>query len=316
MPVTGTSMRYTFDAAPTRRRRKAVQYFEMMGHRAHLRRRLEGGHPPPAGRAVRRRRLGAVPPRRGPLGVPRPRRRAARARLAELVDLWWAEAEEHGVLPARRPHHRAVRRPLPRPLAAPAPSRHYTYRPPMSPLPGQVGAGDRRAQLGPRRHHRPAGRRRRRALRHRHRELRASACSSRTTAWCFDYNCFGDHHVVESERAGARSAPSVVGVRFRAHRRAAGDGHPRDRRRAVRAGRHPVRHAHDLEHRAERRLRPRLAGQRPLPRPVPVRGGLDRRFDVTLARRSSLRPGTPRPRRPNGRRCPASDGGGSSTPGT
>ncbi len=60
-------------------------------------------------------------------------------RLAELVDLWWSEAERHGVLPLddrgvelfgtrfrdRSPH--------------PA-SRRYVYRPPMSPLPGQASA--------------------------------------------------------------------------------------------------------------------------------------------------------------------------------
>jgi len=60
-------------------------------------------------------------------------------KLRELVELWWAEAERHGVLPLddrtielfgarfrdRSPH--------------PA-DRRYVYRPPMSPLPGQAGA--------------------------------------------------------------------------------------------------------------------------------------------------------------------------------
>ncbi len=60
-------------------------------------------------------------------------------RLRELIDLWWAEAERHGVLPLddrtielfgarfrdRSPH--------------PA-NRRYVYRPPMSPLPAQAGA--------------------------------------------------------------------------------------------------------------------------------------------------------------------------------
>jgi len=60
-------------------------------------------------------------------------------KLAELVDLWWQEAERHGVLPlddrllelfgARfRPNS-------PHPV-----DRRYVYRPPMSPLPGQASA--------------------------------------------------------------------------------------------------------------------------------------------------------------------------------
>jgi arylsulfatase len=60
-------------------------------------------------------------------------------RLAELIDLWWQEAERHGVLPlddrtlelfgARfRPNS-------PHPV-----DRRYVYRPPMSPLPGQASA--------------------------------------------------------------------------------------------------------------------------------------------------------------------------------
>ena len=83
MPVTGTSMRYTFDA-PDEPSRKTVQYFEMARPPRHLRRRLEGRHPPHRRDAVRRRRVGAVPRRRGLLGVPRPRRDDARqARRAD-----------------------------------------------------------------------------------------------------------------------------------------------------------------------------------------------------------------------------------------
>jgi arylsulfatase len=60
-------------------------------------------------------------------------------RLNELIDLWWQEADRHGVLPLddrglelfgarfreRSPH---------------PPSRRYVYRPPMSPIPGQASA--------------------------------------------------------------------------------------------------------------------------------------------------------------------------------
>ena len=68
--------------------------------------------------------------------------------LAELIDLWWQEAERHGVLPlddrmfelfgarfrANSPH---------------PPTRRYVYRPPMSPMPGQASAaiGGRRFDL-------------------------------------------------------------------------------------------------------------------------------------------------------------------------
>lgn len=60
-------------------------------------------------------------------------------KLAELIDLWWSEAERHGVLPlddrmielfgARFRDH------------SPHPAdRRYVYRPPMSPMPGQAAA--------------------------------------------------------------------------------------------------------------------------------------------------------------------------------
>ena len=73
-PLDGASFRATFSdtAAPSPR---STQYYEMLGCRADLRRRLEGRHVPSDARfqlrrqrspaAVRRRRLGAVPRRRG-----------------------------------------------------------------------------------------------------------------------------------------------------------------------------------------------------------------------------------------------------------
>jgi len=61
-------------------------------------------------------------------------------RLAQLIDLWWAEAERHGVLPL---DDRTVE------LFAPVlsehgphrPDRRYIYRPPMTPVPAQPSAG-------------------------------------------------------------------------------------------------------------------------------------------------------------------------------
>ena len=61
-------------------------------------------------------------------------------RLAEMIDLWWQQAEENGVLPL---DDRGVqlfgarfRRQSPHPE-----NRRYVYRPPMSPMPGQASAG-------------------------------------------------------------------------------------------------------------------------------------------------------------------------------
>ena len=61
-------------------------------------------------------------------------------RLAEMIELWWQQAEENGVLPL---DDRGVqlfgarfRRQSPHPE-----NRRYVYRPPMSPMPGQASAG-------------------------------------------------------------------------------------------------------------------------------------------------------------------------------
>jgi arylsulfatase A-like enzyme len=137
MPVTGTSMRYTFDD-PAQPSRKTVQYFEMAGHR---------GIYSDGWKAVTRHQAG-VPydddvwelyhvaedfSECHDLASEMP------DKLAEMIERWWYEAEEHGVLPlddrlielfgarfADRTPHAAHRR--------------YSYRPPMSPLPAQAGA--------------------------------------------------------------------------------------------------------------------------------------------------------------------------------
>jgi arylsulfatase len=79
------------------------------------------------------------------------------ARLTALVDLWWEQAREHGVLPLddrtvelfgarERGVTDAARRGLAGLAAARTdytphpPDRHYVYRPPMSPMPAQAGA--------------------------------------------------------------------------------------------------------------------------------------------------------------------------------
>jgi arylsulfatase len=60
-------------------------------------------------------------------------------KLAELIDLWWREAERHGVLPLddRTLELFGARF---RPNSPHPAERRYVYRPPMSPLPGQASA--------------------------------------------------------------------------------------------------------------------------------------------------------------------------------
>ncbi len=212
MPITGTSLRYTFDA-PDATSTKTVQYFEMVGHRAIY---ADGW------KAVTRHKAGdAYDDDRWELyhvEIDRSECRDLAAdlpdKVAEMVELWWSEAEAHGVLPLddrtlelfgagfrdRSPH----------------PSdKHYVYRPPMSPLPAQVGASiggrsyDLHAVID-----RPAGA---------DGVLYATGTQNSGVSvfvqddrLVFDYNCFGDHHVVESTRV-VPVGKAVVGVRFRRH---------------------------------------------------------------------------------------------------
>jgi arylsulfatase len=209
LPVTGVSMRYTFDdpAAPTR---KTVQYFEMMGHRGIV---ADGW------KAVTRHQAGVpfeddvwelyhLADDRSEcvdLATEHPEK------LAELVELWWREAEEHGVLPL---DDRTVelfgarfRAQSPHPV-----DRHYTYLPPLSPLPSQVGAAmggrswELRATVD-----RPAGA---------GGVLFASGTANAGLSvfvqgdhLVFDYNAFGDHRIVESQRP-VPVGPSELGVRL------------------------------------------------------------------------------------------------------
>jgi arylsulfatase len=133
-------------------------------------------------------------------------------KLAELVELWWVEAETNGVFPLdeRTLELFGAR---PREHSPHPPSRHYTYRLPLSPIPPQVAPG-------------LAGR-----------SWDMDAVIERTTGQdgClyasgnansglalfilanrlhFDYNIFGEHHLVRSE-IEVPHGRSVVGVRFR-----------------------------------------------------------------------------------------------------
>ena len=60
-------------------------------------------------------------------------------KLAELQNLWWEEAEKHGVLPLDDRGFELFRARF-RDLSPHPTSRKYVYRPPMSPIPGQASA--------------------------------------------------------------------------------------------------------------------------------------------------------------------------------
>ncbi len=211
MPVTGTSLAYSF-GDPDVPDAKTVQYFEMMGHRALY---LDGW------KAVTRHEHGVVPLDEDrwelyhlaeDLSECNDLAEAEPERLAAMIDRWWVEAEEHGVLPLdeRTLELFGAR---PRTHSPHPPSRHYTYRLPLSPIPAQVAPGlagkswdilatvERAAGQGG--------------------VLYASGNENSGLVLLviddhlvFDYNCFGDHHVVRSDRL-VPEGRSVIGVEFR-----------------------------------------------------------------------------------------------------
>jgi arylsulfatase len=210
MPITGTSMNYSFDA-PDEPTRKHIQYFEMMGHRGLYR---DGW------KAVTRHDFGSdFDNDRWELYNLNEDRSECKdlaeshpEMLAELIELWWSEAEEHGVLPLddrtielfgarfrdRSPHPE---------------SRHYTYYPPMNPLPAQVspGIGGRSWDMDAR-IDRPAGANG--VLYATGTENSGLSLFVKDDLLVFDYNCFGEHHIARSDRP-VPTGPSSVGVRFR-----------------------------------------------------------------------------------------------------
>jgi arylsulfatase len=132
-------------------------------------------------------------------------------RLQAMIDRWWAEAEAHGVLPL---DDRTVelfgvrfREHSPHPL-----ERRYTYRPPMAPLPAQVGPplGGRSWEMAAE-IDRPDGA---------NGVLFASGTENSGISFfvdddhlVFDYNFFGVHTLVVADRP-VPVGPSIVGVRF------------------------------------------------------------------------------------------------------
>jgi arylsulfatase len=210
LPISGVSMGYSFDH-PDRPTTKQVQYYEMMGHRALY---ADGW------KAVTRHQSG-VPFEHDDwelyhLAVDRSETHnlasAMPEKVREMVDLWWTEAEQQGVLPL---DDRTIELFMPRYRDhSPHPtSRHYSYFPPISPLPGQVapplgGRGFEMTALI----ERPDGA---------DGVLYASGTQNSGVSLfvqngrlVFDYNCFGDHHLVESDRP-VPAGSSAIGVRFR-----------------------------------------------------------------------------------------------------
>ncbi|MGO8873933.1 MAG: sulfatase-like hydrolase/transferase [Acidimicrobiales bacterium] len=210
LPISGVSMRYTFDG-PDEPSRKGVQYYEMMGHRGIY---VDGW------KAVTRHQPGVsfdddvwelyhLSEDRSEChdlaaGLP--------DKLEELVALWWQEAEAQGVLPL---DDRTIelfftryRDRSPHPT-----SRTYSYFPPMSPLPAQVAPS-----LGGRGWEMSATVER--AVGDEGVLYASGTANSGVSLFVqderlvFDYNCFGDHHVVVSD-VPVPAEPSVVGVRFR-----------------------------------------------------------------------------------------------------
>ncbi|MEO1061821.1 MAG: arylsulfatase [Actinomycetota bacterium] len=119
-------------------------------------------------------------------------------RLAELIELWWSEAERHGVPPL---DDRGVelfgarfRERSPHP-----PDRRYVYRPPMSPIPGQASAaiGGRSFELTARidRSAGDAG-----VVYATGTENSGLSVFVEGDRLVVDYNAFDDHTIVESDR--------------------------------------------------------------------------------------------------------------------
>jgi arylsulfatase len=208
LPVSGTPMGYTFDTADAPSTKRA-QYFEMFGHR---------GIWADGWKAVTNHRVGRsfdddvwelyhvdedfseCNDLAG--GYPE--------KLAEMIDLWWAEAEQHGVLPLDDDRLGIAFRSR-RPGTAHA-SSSYRYMPPVSRLPSESAPG-----IGGRSWRMAAHITR--ASADEDGVLVAWGTSNTGLTWylqngelVFDYNLFGTHHTtsVPAPEAG----PAVVTVAF------------------------------------------------------------------------------------------------------
>ena len=196
MPITGTSLRYSFDA-PDAPSHKTVQYFEMGGHR---------GLYADGWKAVTRHTAGTPYDEEvwelyhveADFSECHDLAAAMPEKVAELVARWWEEAEANGVLPlddrlielfGARFKDRTVH----------PTNRRYTYRPPMSPLPAQAGAA-----LGGRSFNMTATVERNQGdegvLYASGTENSGFSLFVQDSRLVFDYNAFGAHEIVVSDR--------------------------------------------------------------------------------------------------------------------
>jgi arylsulfatase len=133
-------------------------------------------------------------------------------KVQELIEIWWREAQKYGVLPL---DDRGIelfgarfRDNSPHPL-----SRHYTYRPPLSPIPPQAAAGiggrswDLVANI-------ERGEQQGGVIMASGTENAGVSLFVQDDHLFFDYNIFGDHHVIASTVAVPVGA-STVGLQFR-----------------------------------------------------------------------------------------------------
>lgn len=215
MPVTGTSLAYTFDQ-PDAPSRKEVQYFEMGGHRAIYHRGWKAvtRHQPGTSFEDDTWELYHVAVDRSEvhdLSTEEPER------LRDLIELWWQEAEREGVLPLDDRGVELFGARFADRTVHPA-SRTYVYRPPMSPLPAQAAAA-----IGGRSWNLVAH-----ATRTAGQDGVLYATGTENSGLSvfvlgdrlvLDYNCFGEHHIVEST-VPVPVGDVSVGVNFRREGRA------------------------------------------------------------------------------------------------
>ncbi|MFW9865737.1 MAG: arylsulfatase [Candidatus Thorarchaeota archaeon] len=209
IPISGTSMAYTFDA-PEEISRKQVQHFEMFGHR---------GIWANGWKAVTAHRQGdpyddkewELYNLREDFSECNNLAEKHPDKLRKLIDLWWVEAGKHGVLPLddRRGELFGVRFEPGSPHA----HREYTYYPPIAHLPAEVSpaVGNRTWIMTA--------------------DIKRSserddgvlvAMGTQNCGYCwyikdnisiFDYNIFTEHHIVRSN-ISVPSGDCSVGVNF------------------------------------------------------------------------------------------------------
>jgi len=210
IPITGTSMVYSFDSAdePTR---KNAQYFEMFGRRGiwangwkAVTNHLKGE--PYDHEEWQLYNLDEDFSECNNLAEKHP------DKLQKLIDLWWVEAGKHGVLPL---DDRTVELFAPKFLPGyPHEGREYTYYPPISQLPSDVSPA-----IGNRSWNMTA-------------EIQRSSkstdgviftygtqnvglsCYIKDNQLVFDYNIYTNHHVVRSDRT-VPTGECTIGVNFR-----------------------------------------------------------------------------------------------------